>query len=100
LGKTDSDEGSPRQMSKIMDLGFRERRRMKTPGARWHTTYIGSRPAVEDRYILLAIKYMIIDVFTGCRRRWIVSSLCLICGHHIICPKGYPAWTASFGPLK
>ena len=43
---------------------------MEIPGARLGTRRIQLRvPSVEDPYVLLAIQYMIIDVFTGCHRR-------------------------------
>jgi hypothetical protein len=43
---------------------------MEIPGARLDTRRTQLRvPSVEDAYALLAIQYMIIDVFTGCRRR-------------------------------
>ena len=43
---------------------------MEIPGVRLGTRYTQLRvPSVEDPYVLLAIQYMIIDVFTGCRCR-------------------------------
>ena len=43
---------------------------MEIPGARLGTRRTQLRvPSVEDPYVLLAIQYMIIDVFTGCRRK-------------------------------
>jgi hypothetical protein len=43
---------------------------MEIPGARLGTRRTQLRvPSVEDPYVLLAIQYMIIDVFTGCRHR-------------------------------
>jgi hypothetical protein len=66
----------------ILDEGLRIRGRATT---RDSGIEIGTRctqvhvPALEDRYILLAIYYMITMMFTWCRhRRSIVSSLCLI----------------------
>ena len=43
---------------------------MEIPGTRLGTRRTQLRvPSEEDPYVLLAIQYMIIDVFTGCRRR-------------------------------
>jgi hypothetical protein len=61
-------------MSKVMNLGFRKDNAQKfreRDGTRRIQVYV---PMVEDHYVLLAIQYMI-DVFTGCHRRRIVSSL-------------------------
>jgi hypothetical protein len=49
-------------------LGFRERATTEIPGARLGTRRTQLRvPSVEDPYVLLAIYYMIISMFTGCR---------------------------------
>jgi hypothetical protein len=43
---------------------------MEIPGTRLGTRRTQLRvPSVEDPYVLLAIHYMIINIFTGCRHR-------------------------------
>ena len=51
---------------------------MEIPGARLGTRRTQLRvPSVEDPYVLLAIQYMIICVFTGCRHSGSMLSLSL-----------------------
>jgi hypothetical protein len=66
---THSDEGLPRQCPRVKYFGSGERRRSRfweRDGRRRTHVHI---PTVEDCYVLLAIQYMIIDVFTGSRHR-------------------------------
>ena len=93
------DEGSPRQCLRIVDLGFWGRTMMEIPGSRLGTRCTQLRvPSVEDPYVLLAIQYMIIVVFTGGRRRriYVVSSifLAVLCVLRVTCPSflGCPSW--------
>ena len=54
---------------------------MEIPGARLGTRFTQLRvPSVEDPYVLLAIQYMIISMFTGGRRRrnYVVSLLSIL----------------------
>ena len=75
------DEGSPRQCLRIVDLGF-GRATMEIPGARLGIRRTQLRvPSVEDPYVLLAIYYMIISIFTWCRRKrsYAVCLLSIFC---------------------
>ena len=68
---------------------------MEIPGARLGTRCTQLRvPSVEDPYVLLAIQYTIIVVFTGGRRRRIyVVSLAIL--HVLLCSpplSGAPTW--------
>ena len=67
-------------MPTMRGLGFRERRRWKfreREKARRTQVHV---PAVEDRYVLLAIHYMNICVQGAAIDGVVVSSLVLICG--------------------
>ena len=63
---------------------------MEIPGTRLGTRRTQLRvPSVEDPYVLLAIQYMIIDVFTGCRHRrsYIVYILSICWPLYFGCPS-------------
>ena len=68
---------------------------MEIPGARLGTRCTQLRvPSVEDPYMLLAIQYMIIVVFTEGRRRRIYVVYCLCCYliYIFLSFVGCPAW--------
>jgi hypothetical protein len=70
---------------------------MEIPGARLGTRRTQLRvPSVEDPYVLLAIQYMIIDVFTGCRRSGAMLSIFCLSVVYVLASLFRVPWLALY----
>jgi hypothetical protein len=70
---------------------------MEIPGTRLGTRRTQLRvPSVEDPYVLLAIQYMIICMFTGCRHSGSMLSIFCLLVLYVLVPLFRVPWLALY----